>query len=81
MNKKIAVMVGAIAIALSASAIVVPAPSCAGAAVNQMYKRELARTDNKRIPDNADNSTVLWYIACVVGLLGIAEAIEIMIGS
>lgn len=77
MNKKIAVVVGAIALALSANAapVVVPAPSCAGAAVNQMY----AQAADQRILDKGDNTTVLWYIGCVVGLLGIAEAIEILI--
>ena len=79
MNKKIALLAGVAALAFNVHAIVVPVPA-SGAIVNQHLTQHDKQVEQAHAQeDSANNVSVLWYIACVIGLLGIAEAIDILI--
>lgn len=81
MNKKIVLLAGVAALALNVNAIVIPVPA-SGAVVNQHLTQPRHDKQVEQAPaqeDHANNVSVLWYIACIVGLLGILEAIEILV--
>lgn len=76
MNKKIAIIVGTLILALSANAIVIPVPAT-GAVVNQ-HLISVRKNNSSAKEDNSNSKGILYFlgsVGLVIGLLGIMEII------